>query len=260
MGYYKPEDYVIYIGILIVILWALQKVFRVIKLDKKFVYAISPYIVVGVLIRVFADTGTVEFNQWWSVTPGVYILAMMIAWTGVGIGYLAEKTIKVSYYKTSFFIGTIAALLLFWKLSEYMINPATMFYTLTMALCLTFTIYALSVLLKSRLFQNKYNLLIMFAHLLDGSSTFIAHDYYGFYEEHILPNIFIDLAGDTAAVMIPIKILIVTLTLYFMQKWYNEEPKTENNRTLYIMLKLLIFIVGFGPGARNTLLPALRLL
>ena len=259
MGYYQPQDYVIYIGILIVIIWVLLKVFSRVKLDKKFVYAISPYIVVGVLIRVFADTHTVEFNQWWSVTPGVYILAMMLAWTGVGIGYAVQKITKIGYHVTSFALGAALALLLFWKLSEYMINPATIIYTVTMALCLTFTIYAFSVLFKSRLFQNKYNLLIMFAHLLDGSSTFIAHDYYGFYEEHILPNFFIDLAGDSAAIMIPIKIIIVALTLYFMQKWYTEEPKTERNRTIYIMLRLLIFIVGFGPGARNMLLPALRL-
>jgi uncharacterized membrane protein len=259
MGYYQPQDYVIYIGILIVVIWILLKVFSKIKLDKKFVYAISPYILVGVLIRVFADTGTVEFNQWWSVTPGVYILAMLIAWTGVGIGYAVQKVTKIGYHITSFVLGTAFALLLFWKLCEYMVNPATIFFTLAMTLSLTFSVYALSVLFKSKLFQNKYNLLIMFGHLLDGSSTFIAHDYYGFYEEHILPNIFIDLAGDTAAVMIPIKIIIVTLTLYFMQKWYNEEPKTERNRTIYIMLKLLIFIVGFGPGARNTLLPALNL-
>jgi uncharacterized membrane protein len=259
MGYYQPQDYVIYIGILIVVIWLLLKVFSRIKLDKKFVYAISPYIIVGVLIRVFADTHTVEFNQWWSVTPGVYILAMMIAWTGVGIGYLVQKVAKIGYHITSFVLGAALALILFWKLTEYMINPATIFYTLAMALCLTFGVYVVSVLLKSQLFQNKYNLLIMFAHLLDGTSTFIAHDYYGFYEEHILPNIFIDLAGDSAAIMIPIKIIIVTLTLYFMKKWYEEEPKTERNRTIYIMLRLLIFIVGFGPGARNTLLPALKL-
>ena len=259
MGYYQPQDYVIYIGILIVILYVLLKVFSRIKLDKKFIYAISPYILVGVFIRVLADTHTVEFNQWWSVTPGVYILAMMVAWTGVGIGYAVQKITKIGYHITSFLLGVALALLLFWKLLEYMINPATIFYTLVMAVSLTFAVYALSVLFKSQLFQNKYNLLIMFGHLLDGSSTFIAHDYYGFYEEHILPNFFISLFGNSAAVMIPIKIIIVTLTLYFMQKWYTEEPKTERNTTIYIMLKLLIFIVGFGPGARNTLLPALNL-
>jgi len=259
MGYYKPEDYVIYIALLAAIMWILMKVFRVIRLDKKFIYAISPYMLVGVLIRVFADTGAVEFNQWWSVTPGVYIVAMMLAWASVGIGYAVQRITKTGYYITSFAVGTVVAAFMFWKLLYYMENPATIFYTLAMAASLTFVIYAVSVLARNSLFQDKYNLSIMFAHLLDGSSTYIAHDYYGFYEEHILPNMFIDASGGTAAVMIPIKIIIVALTLHYMERWYAEEPKTEENRTLYVMLKLLIFIIGFGPGARNTLLPALRL-
>jgi uncharacterized membrane protein len=250
---------VIYIGILIVVLWLLLKVFKKIRLDKKFIFAISPYIPVGILIRVLADTHTVEFSQWWSVTPGVYLLAMTLAWASVGIGFLAQKITKIGYHITSFIIGAAASLFLFWKISEYLINPATIFYTLVMAASLTLAVYALSVLFKARLFRDKYNLAIMFGHLLDGSSTYIAHDYYGFYEEHILPNYFISLSGDSAAIMIPIKIIIVALTLYFMEKWYTGEPKTERNRTIYILLKLLIFIVGFGPGLRNTLLPALRL-
>ncbi len=256
---YQPQDYVIYIGILIVVLWLLLKVFKKIKLDKKFILAVSPYILVGIFIRVLADTRTVEFSQWWSVTPGVYLLAMTLAWTSVGAGYVVQRIAKIAYHKVSFMIGAAASLFLFWKISEYLINPATIFYTLVMAASLTLAVYALSVLFKAKLFQNKYNLLIMFGHLLDGSSTYIAHDYYGFYEEHILPNYFISLFGDSAAIMIPLKIIIVALTLYFMDKWYADEPKTERSRTIYVLLKLLIFIVGFGPGLRNTLLPALSL-
>ena len=77
--------------------------------------------------------------------------------------------------------------------------------------------------------------------------------------EHLLPIYFITLAGNNALVMIPIKLLVVGLTIYFIEKWYAEEEKTERNRTLYVMVKLLIFVIGIGPGLRNTLLPALRL-
>lgn len=259
MGMYQPQDYVIYIGILIIVLWLLLKVFQKIKLDKKFITAISPYILVGIFIRVLADTHTVEFSQWWSVTPGVYILAMVLAWASIAIGYATQKITKIGYHLVSFTIGTTLSLFLLWKISEYMINPGTILYTLAMAASLTLAIYAISVLAHVRLFQDKYNLAIMFGHMLDGSSTYIAHDYFGFYEEHILPNYFIGLFGNSAFVMIPIKIIIVALTLYFMDKWYNGEPRTERNRNIYILLKLLIFIVGFGPGLRNTLLPALRL-
>ena len=36
--------------------------------------------------------------------------------------------------------------------------------------------------------NNKFNLSVLTAHLFDASSTFIAVDYYGYYEQHVLPS------------------------------------------------------------------------
>jgi uncharacterized membrane protein len=258
MGLYKPEDYVIYIGILIVILLLLWKVFQRLKLDKDFVLAIIPYMFVGIFIRVLADVGFFPFDQLWSVTPGVYITSILIASFFIIVGLIVKKYSGVSYWLVPFFAGLALSSYLLVKLVEYFTRPETVLYPIGLALSITTLVYALSVIFKQKFLMRWDNLAIIFAHQLDAASTFIAINQYGFYEEHILPGFFISLFGNNAIIMIPIKLLIVALALYYLEQWYSQEEGTERSKTLYIMAKLLIFIIGIGPGTRNTMLPALK--
>lgn len=261
MGVYKPEDYVVYIGILAVIVCVFLKVFERLRLDGRFLKALAPYIFVGVFVRVLADTGAVEFNQWWSVTPGVYVVTVLVGSFFTLIGLFLEKKTKgvICYWKVPFTAGTIIALYAFYLITPYFINPLQVLYPTALAACLTAAVYGASILLKSSLFRDIANVAIMFAHMLDASSTFIAYNYFNFSEEHLLPIFFISLAGDNAVVMIPLKMIVVTATIYYIEKWYSEEKEKEKNKNLYMLLKLVIFIIGIGPGMRNTLLPALKL-
>lgn len=260
MGLYKPEDYVIYIAILAVILLILSKVFEKLRLDKKFIKAITPYILVGVFIRVLADTGYFPFDQRWSVTPGVYIVTIIIASAFIVAGLITQKIFsRIEYWVIPFTAGTLIAAYLFYLILPSLTHPERIIYTLGLTITVTTAIYALSILFKTRFLTKWSNISIIFAHMLDASSTYVAYDLYGFYEEHILPNFFISLFGDTALIMIPIKLLIVGSALYYLEKWHTEEAQKEKDRTLYKMAKLLVFIIGIGPGIRNTMLPALNL-
>ncbi len=86
---------------------------------------------------------------------------------------------------------------------------------------------------------------ILSAHLFDASSTFIAIDFYGYGEQHVLPNALMNLAG-TAAVMFPLKIAVILSALYVIDE-YVEDDIIRN------MLKLAIFILGLSPGLRDFL-------
>ena len=261
MGVYSVQDYVVYIGILLVIVCVFLKVFERFRPDKRFLKAIAPYIFVGVFIRLLADAKIVEFSQWWSVTPGVYIVAVLMASFFIAAGFAVKKITKgaIDYWPIPFAAGITVSLYTIYLLFPRLQNPGSLIYPLVMAFSLAVAVYALSVLLKADIFQKKSNLTIIFAHMLDASSTFIALTYYpDFTEEHLLPIYFIGLAGS-AFVMIPLKLMIICVTLYFIEKWYGEEQKTEKTQTLYVVLKLLIFIIGIGPGLRNTMLPALKL-
>ena len=261
MGVYSVQDYVVYIAILFVVVSVFLKVFERLRPDKKFLKAIAPYIFVGVFIRLLADAKAVEFSQWWSVTPGVYIVTVLLASFFIAVGFLVKKITggKIDYWPIPFAAGLLLSLFLLYMMFPYLENPGRMACPVIMAFSLAGALYALSILLKIEIFQKKGNLSVVFAHMLDASSTYIAYNYYDFSEEHLLPIYFISLAQDNAFVMVPIKLLIICLTLYFIEKWYREEEKTENARTLYTVLKLLIFIIGIGPGLRNTMLPALKL-
>jgi uncharacterized membrane protein len=83
------------------------------------------------------------------------------------------------------------------------------------------------------------------AHLFDASSTYIAVDYYGYYEQHVLPSALTTLFG-TALVMFPLKIVVILGALYIIDTYIED-------RTIANMLKLAIFILGLAPGLRNFL-------
>ncbi len=255
MGVYSVQDYVVYIFILLVLLVILRKVFEKIRLDAKLIVTVSPFIFVGTFIRLLADTGAVEFNQLWSVTPGVYIVTVSLAFAAILIGMLIQKKAGIDYSYFTFAAGLALTLYLSYRLAQYMEDPVRILYPLGLALLLTLAIYAFSTAYKLDIYRRKENLAIFFAHLLDASSTFIAFNYYNFYEEHLLPSYIISLAGNNALIMIPIKVALIAVTLYFVEKWYAGEEKTEKNRTLYVMIKFLIFIIGIGPGLRNSVLP-----
>ena len=103
------------------------------------------------------------------------------------------------------------------------------------------------VLLRKKwsLLNNKFNLSVLTAHLFDASSTFIAVDYYGYYEQHVLPSALTAVFG-TAAIMFPLKIGVILGALYVIDTYIED-------RTIANMLKLAIFILGLAPGLRNFL-------
>jgi len=91
---------------------------------------------------------------------------------------------------------------------------------------------------------SKINATIIIAHLLDASSTFAALTYFGYYEQHVLPNFLINIFGPW--IMIPLKIVVVWIVLYYIDKESND--KFFNN-----FLKIIILILGLSLGIRDCL-------
>jgi uncharacterized membrane protein len=103
------------------------------------------------------------------------------------------------------------------------------------------------ILLRNKwsLITDKFNLSVLMAHLFDASSTFIAVSFYGYSEQHVLPNELLNLTG-TALVMYPLKIAVILFALYVIDTYVED-------RTIKNMLKLAIFILGLAPGLRDFL-------
>ncbi|HDN81112.1 MAG TPA: DUF63 family protein [Methanomicrobia archaeon] len=94
--------------------------------------------------------------------------------------------------------------------------------------------------LKFETFLNG-NLYLIAAHVFDASTTFTGIYFYNYWEQHVLPSFLIGVTG--AWIMFPIKIFIVILALYIAKDVEDENVKN--------FLKLIIFILGIGPGTRN---------
>jgi uncharacterized membrane protein len=250
MAAYTPLDYAKSFAILLLILWALRRyLFTRIALDRDFMLALIPPIVLAITIRMLADAGVYEKSQWWSVTPGIYVLGVAYGALLVGIGLAVQERFGIGYWKVVLALGAVTVPYFLAKLVVEMTSPLRFLYPVALAGALTLGVYVLARLAKLEFLAAGGNLGIVFAHLLDASGTFIGIDYFHFGEEHILPEIFINLAG-TAAVMIPLKLVVVGAVLYFLEKWRREEGED----LYYRIIKITIFILGLGPGTRNSLL------
>ncbi len=94
------------------------------------------------------------------------------------------------------------------------------------------------------------NLILFFGHFLDASATFVAIDYFGYAEKHVLPTFLIE-SFNTAAVMLPLKGFIVVLIIYFMDILYKKD--FQDNPTLTGLVKVAVLVLGLAPGIRDLL-------
>jgi uncharacterized membrane protein len=92
------------------------------------------------------------------------------------------------------------------------------------------------------------NVALFFGHLLDASATFIAIDYYDYFEKHVVPTLFIDLVG-TAAVMFVLKIVLIGVVIYVIDVKFRDDLKSSPN--LVGLVKACVLILGLAPGIRD---------
>jgi uncharacterized membrane protein len=88
---------------------------------------------------------------------------------------------------------------------------------------------------------------VVLVHLLDASTTFVGVDLLGHVEKHVVPIFFINLFG-TAAVMYPLKLLVILPALYVI----DDEMKGDDFGRRFI--KFVILVLGAGPAIRNSIL------
>lgn len=134
-------------------------------------------------------------------------------------------------------------------------RPLTLTFIIGFTIIATLCVYAISKYLSFKhknlkIFLNKINVTLIFSQLLDASATFIGIDYYGYWEKHVLPSFLID-TFHTAAVMLIIKILIVTLAIYLIDIEFKKD--LERNPLLVSLIKICIIVLGMAPGIRDML-------
>lgn len=228
----------IILGIVVILV---IKMFKYIKKDPKdLLIPIIPFIFFGSSARALVDNGIYPLILW-LVTPGIYVLTGIITIATLLISVYVEKKTNFDYRYLMLIVGVILCI-------PNILNINHMnwiaFFEVIGAWAAVSSIF---IILRNKwsLLKDKFNLSVLLAHLFDASATFIAVDFYGYGEQHVLPNALMSLTG-TAAIMYPLKIAVILAALYMIDEY------VEDN-TIKNMLKLAIFILGIAPGLRDFL-------
>lgn len=236
--YYTPEATIAYAIILAVAVYGTYLLLKKmkIKIDKRLIMGVLPFIIFGGWTRALRDHNL--YQGWWWCSPPIYVLVFAITLGALLAGILIERKYKLGYHKFMIIVG---AALLIYDLSLTNITNLQGFGTIigiaTAWAAVFFGIYKLKPKLLS--FENAG---IISAHMLDASSTFTALSFFGYYEQHVLPTFLIDIFGP--AVMFPLKIFVVIPVLLIIDR-YSDDKFFSN------YLKLAILILGLATGFRD---------
>lgn len=238
---YTIFNTVIFGIVLGVIILGIIRIFKKIgKNPIELTYPLIPIIILGSTSRALVDNHVYPRIHLLA-TPGIYIFIGLVTIMLLLASIVIEKHYNIRYTKSIFIIGSILCIPNIVLILSLGVN-----YKIILAeLLLWKFVTDLFIPLKKRitLLSTSYNLEILSAHIFDATSTFVAVDFFGYYEQHVLPTFLINLT-HTSLIMYPLKIVIILVILFIIDNIL-EDSTTKN------MLKLSVFILGLAPGIRN---------
>jgi uncharacterized membrane protein len=227
--------------ILGIVILLIIKMFSYLKKDPAdLMIPLIPFIFFGSSARALVDNNIYPLT-YILVTPGIYILTGTLAIITVLAAVFLERKTNFDYRYIIFIVGAAICIpnIIFF-------GPINLVATLqVVGVWVLFSSVFILLRNKWALLKNKFNLSVLMAHLFDASSTYIAVDFYGYSEQHVLPSALTGLVGS-AIIMFPLKIVVIFSALYIIDHYIED-------RTIANMLKLAIFILGLAPGLRNFL-------
>ena len=259
---YTIFNTVVYTLILVIFILSIIKMFRKIEIDPiSIFYSIIPFIFLGSSTRALVDNGIYP-KTIFLITPGLYILVgLLTIFSFLFSIYLFNKK-GIDYRYTLLSLGILFSLpniIFFSNVNFTAIAYVILTWILVSTIFLAMTFFVLYI--KNNIGQNngekkfsntlekikkyKINFSILLAHLFDASTTYVAVEYYNYYEQHVLPNA-INQLFDTYLTLFPMKIIVIIGALYIIDQYF-DDLMIKN------LLKLTVFVLGLAPGLRNIL-------
>ncbi len=256
---YNPVDTLTYAIVLGISLFGILKLLDKldVKIDTQFIIAVTPYVLAGSSLRVLEDSNVFAPPlRYLFVTPLIYFFVFAVTISLLVLAISLERKGKIKDYHAFFgyagVVWTVITITALLSVGEVK-NPVPAAAILALGIIATSVVYFISWRLDFALLTNKLNISLLFAHLLDASSTFVGMDWLGYYEKHVAPTFFIDLAGNytdhPSLVMYPLKLLVFIPVIYML----DNTSDNDKERKLIDLLKLAILVLGLSPATRNTL-------
>jgi len=262
---YNPVNTLTWGIVLVLCLIGIFKLMRSMKveMDRRFVFAVSPFILVGSTLRVLEDLEVFSPPlKYFFITPQIYFLTFGATLLCLFIGLLLERAEMMTYESFTWLIalpwGIGNVIYILWGKEITIWVPFTI---IGMGVSITFVVWAFSMLLGSHRYADDFNLAIILAHMMDASSTYVGVDLLGYVEKHVIPSYLTELFG-TASIMIPLKLFVILLVIKLIDSYLLESrdmmeavsKSSERDMTEFAnLLKFAILTLGAAPAIRNTL-------
>lgn len=240
---YNIYNTLAYAIVAIISLYFIYKYFRKEKIDfdEHFFKSMVPFIFFGSIKRAITDATDANiargfpYEQFysyniWNVTPGIYIVVASIFL----FSYLLEK--KLNIKNLSFFLGSFLAIFHFLLLFPFLKH----FDRAVIIIFLASFCYALS----SFIFKEEIKKIAVFSQSLDGAATFVSIEFFGYKEQHVLPNIIGETFGFQTFFLL--KFFLTVIILYLLDK----ESFDDQQKNVLIFS---IVVMGLSPGLRDML-------
>jgi len=262
-------------GLLVVIVlygfYKLLKQWNVLA-DWRFCFSLMPYIVAGSVTRVLEDSGF--FNEplvYWFVSPLIYVQIVIWVLIFFLIGYYLQEHFKKRYLTVNsiLFSGGILLLLPFlfftaqWLLgnqwdTSYGVRFDIFLLMISLVSLILAIVYMISRFYKNNdhinIYSEPLNLAMIGGHMMDGITSYVSiYDplHMGlprYLEKHPASNFLMEFWPPLFPI---VKFLLIIFVIYLFDVLYKGE--LHEYRRLINLLKIGIFVLGFGPGLRDLL-------
>jgi uncharacterized membrane protein len=226
-----------------------------IEIDRDFVLATIPFVILGGLLRVVEDTGMIASDlRILLITPIIFFVVFFITVGALFLSRLLEvKGVVREYSRTYGLIGVALSaaffvLLILWGAANTRVDPVVLLAIPAMAAVSSAAVFAFlrSVLGWEYVRDPLYHLLIV-GHLFDASATSFGIDLHALHyvEQHVVGSALIEWSG-TAFAMFPLKLAVIVPAIYVLELY-----RKEGNVAFWHLVLLAMIVVGMAPGVRD---------
>jgi len=264
---YNAVNTIVYASIALAAAYGMYRILRRerIGIDERFILSIIPFILLGSTVRVVTDsidTGVMQMHRgqlfglydiilnshvydygYLTVTPGIYVVVGLLAFASVVIFNGMKRRALIAPFGAALWLIHLAVLAPLFRFYYYAFLAA--------ALAIGGALVGTQILKRMGVKLSLSSSLAVFAHALDGASTFVVIDVFGpavgkqYFEQHVLSNLLGSIA-NSFFLFFAIKVLFATAAVYLIEK----ESETREEK-YFIFLLLIIF--GLAPGLRDLL-------
>ncbi|NVO67532.1 DUF63 family protein [Methanofollis tationis] len=226
-----------------------------IEVNRDFVLATIPFVVLGGLLRVVEDTGMITSDlRILLITPIIFFVVFFITVGALFLSRLLEvKGVVREYSRTYGLIGVVLSaavfiLILLWGAANTRIDLVVLLAIPAMAAASSAAVFAfLRYVLGWEYVSDPLYLLLIVGHLFDASATSFGIDLHSLHyvEQHVVGSVLIEWSG-TAFSMFPLKLAVIVPAIYVLELY-----RKEGNVAFWHLVLLAMIVVGMAPGVRD---------